>query len=120
MESSKEVISKIESFKIIYSLRNKFSISLLCDISIVSRSGYYKWCTRKKQDKDTFFIKKILSVYKKSKKVYGYRRIKVAQNKYNCKEELFNYIEKYIYWYNIERFQSKLKKRTPVEYRSAA
>ncbi len=68
MESIKEVISKVESFKIIYSLRNKFSISLLCDISIVSRSGYYKWCTRKKQDKNTFFIKKILSVYKKSKK----------------------------------------------------
>lgn len=296
MESRKEVISKVESFRIIYSLRNKFSISLLCDIAIVSRSGYYKWCTREKQDKDAFFIKKILHVYKKSKNVYGYRRIKVAlkrefglivntkkilrlmrklnihsivrkkkfkyvnsisneytkampnilkrdfsttdinqkwvtditylhygtprkraylsalmdlynneiiayklsdsleiefventikdalnnrknlknliihsdqgchymsrayktilkqnniiqsmsrkgncydnaciesffgklkteliyQNKYNCKEELFNDIEKYIAWYNTERFQSKLKNRTPVEYRSAA
>ena len=78
MESRKEVISKVESFKIIYSLRNKFSISLLCDIAIVSRSGYYKWCSREKQDKDAFFIKKILHVYKKSKNVYGYRRIKVA------------------------------------------
>ena len=35
---------------------------------------------------------------------------------YDCKEELFNDIEKYIAWYNIERFQSKLKKCTPVEY----
>ncbi|EGT3601070.1 IS3 family transposase [Clostridium perfringens] len=33
---------------------------------------------------------------------------------------MFDDIEKYISWYNIERFQSKLKKRTPVEYRSAA
>ncbi|MBY6878620.1 IS3 family transposase, partial [Clostridium botulinum] len=24
----------------------------------------------------------------------------------------------YIYWYNNERFQSKLKNHTPVEYRS--
>ena len=44
----------------------------------------------------------------------------IYQNKYDCKKELFNDIEKYIAWYNTERFQSKLKKRTPVEYRSAA
>ncbi|UXZ09373.1 IS3 family transposase [Clostridium perfringens] len=44
----------------------------------------------------------------------------IYQNKYDCKEELFNDIEKYIAWYNTERFQSKLKNRTPVEYRSAA
>ncbi|OSA74889.1 hypothetical protein B2H84_06110, partial [Clostridium botulinum] len=31
---------------------------------------------------------------------------------------LFESIHKYIYWYNNERFQSKLKNHTPVEYRS--
>ncbi|MCW6062779.1 IS3 family transposase [Clostridium sporogenes] len=27
-------------------------------------------------------------------------------------------MHKYIYWYNNERFQSKLKNYTPAEYRS--
>ena len=44
----------------------------------------------------------------------------IYQNKYGCKEELFNDIEKYIAWYNTKRFKLKLKNRTPVGYRSAA
>ncbi|EJT6492969.1 IS3 family transposase [Clostridium perfringens] len=41
-----------------------------------------------------------------------FRKLKIEliyQNKYDCKEELFNDIEKYIAWYKTYRFQSKLK-----------
>lgn len=75
------MISKREVFKVIYSLSTKFSVSLLCDIAMVSRSGYYKWSANKKEIKDDFFKRKILEVYKKSKNIYGYRRIKVALKK---------------------------------------
>lgn len=75
------MISKREIFKVIYSLSNKFSITLLCNIAIVSRAGYYKWCTNKKENKDDFFKERILDVYKKSKNIYGYRRIKISLKK---------------------------------------
>ncbi|WP_083261573.1 IS3 family transposase [Brevibacillus brevis] len=33
-------------------------------------------------------------------------------------EDLFQAIEKYIWFYNHERFQKKLNQRAPVEYRN--
>lgn len=63
----------------ILQLPQTYSVKLLCEISQVSRSGYYKWISRKASpNKDYEIEEKILNVYAKSKKVYGYRRIKVA------------------------------------------
>ena len=45
----------------------------------VSRSGYYKWLNSNiNNDKDLDLKSKILGIYNNSKKVYGYRRIKIA------------------------------------------
>lgn len=41
----------------------------------------------------------------------------IYHNSYSCKEELIESINKYIYWYNNYRFQSRLNNMTPVEYR---
>ncbi|MGL4572258.1 MAG: IS3 family transposase [Clostridium sp.] len=44
----------------------------------------------------------------------------IYQNFFENKNELFNAIDNYIYWYNNSRFQSVLKNRTPTEVRRAA
>ena len=52
---------------------------MLCKIAKVSRSGYYKWINSNiSNDKDLDLKYKILDIYNKSKKVYGYRRIKIG------------------------------------------
>lgn len=73
------MIKTQDKYAIIFQLSQIYSVNLLCKISNVSRSGYYKWISRKAApSKDCEIEEKVLSVYTKSKKVYGYRRIKVA------------------------------------------
>ena len=69
------MINKNNIFKTIHNLKNKYSISILCKIGKVSRSGYYKWINSNiNNDKDSDLKSKILEIYNNSKKVYGYRR----------------------------------------------
>ena len=69
------MINKNNIFKTIHNLKNKYNISILCKISKVSRSGYYKWINSNiNNDKDSDLKSKILEIYNNSKKVYGYRR----------------------------------------------
>ena len=73
------MISKSNIFRTIYQLKSKYNISILCKIGKVSRSGYYKWINSNlSNDKDLDLKYKILDIYNKSKKVYGYRRIKIG------------------------------------------
>ena len=73
------MISKSNIFKTIHQLKSKYNISILCKIGKVSRSGYYKWLNSNiKNDKDLDLKYKILEIYSDSKKVYGYRRIKIV------------------------------------------
>jgi transposase InsO family protein len=63
-------------------LKTGYTVTLLCAIAGVTRSGYYKWIKRhavpsKKQLADTEFKKKILECHKKLRGIYGYRRIQV-------------------------------------------
>lgn len=75
------MIPLINKFEIIDSMKDKYSIKLLCKVANASRSGYYAWKHRKQIDKHKELKEKILNVYNKSKQVYGYRRIKVALKK---------------------------------------
>ena len=73
------MINAKDKFLIIKELSCKYTVKLLCNIAAVSRSGYYKWLN--KGNKDISYSEldnKIIEIYNKSKKVYGYRRIKVA------------------------------------------
>jgi len=61
-------------------LTTKHSITLLCSIGKVSRSGYYKWLKRRefssnKQLSDIDLQKKIMECHLKLKGIYGYYRI---------------------------------------------
>lgn len=73
------MIKTKDKYEIILQLAETYSVKLLCKISQVSRSGYYKWFSRKAAPNTDYEMEeKILTIYIKSKKVYGYRRIKVA------------------------------------------
>ncbi|MBO5477173.1 MAG: IS3 family transposase [Clostridia bacterium] len=73
------MISKSNIFRTIHQLKSKYNISTLCKIGKVSRSGYYKWLNSNiVNDKDLDLKYKILKIYNDSKKVYGYRRIKIG------------------------------------------
>ncbi|MDK0932877.1 IS3 family transposase, partial [Clostridium perfringens] len=73
------MINVRDKFCIIRELSCKYTVKLLCDIAGVSRSGYYKWLNKGNKDISYSELEnKILELYNKSKKVYGYRRIKIA------------------------------------------
>lgn len=53
-------------------------VAILCELSNVSRSGYYKWLlSAERADKDTADYLKIKEVFDKSKGTYGWRSIKM-------------------------------------------
>ncbi|WP_461614948.1 IS3 family transposase [Clostridium sp. Marseille-QA1073] len=41
------------------------------------------------------------------------------QSYFHTKKDVIGTINDYIYWYNDERFQQKLSKRIPVEFKCA-
>ncbi|AVQ53576.1 TPA: IS3 family transposase [Clostridium botulinum] len=68
------------------SLANKYSISKLCKLAGVSRSGYYKWLNRfsisTDRDKRNKIIKKhIVEIHNKYRGTYGRKRICIYLNK---------------------------------------
>lgn len=73
------MINVRDKFSIIKELSCKYTVKLLCNIATVSRSGYYKWLNKLNKDISYSELEsKILELYNKSQKVYGYRIIKVA------------------------------------------
>ncbi|MBK5447587.1 IS3 family transposase [Bacillus sp. TH22] len=78
-----KVVSKTKKFEVIHEMtKTGYTVTILCDIAGVTRSGYYKWIKRhttpsKKQSEDIEIKKKILECHKKLRGIYGYRRIQV-------------------------------------------
>ena len=62
----------------IYRFKSKYSISTMCILFEVSRSGYYDWATKMDEvDKDASLMELVMEGYERSRKTYGYRRIKI-------------------------------------------
>ncbi|WP_144569770.1 IS3 family transposase, partial [Bacillus pseudomycoides] len=78
-----KAVSKARKFEVIHEMSEKgFTVTVLCDIAGVTRSGYYKWIKRhstpsEKQSEDVKIKKKILKCHKKLRGIYGYRRVQV-------------------------------------------
>jgi len=63
-------------FQVVDELRHRHSVKDLCEYLGVSRSGYYRYLSRKnKPDKDEELAEKIRYIYQLRNKTYGYRRI---------------------------------------------
>lgn len=70
------------AYYVVEAMSKRYSITLLCEIAQVSRSGYYKWQKRlhtptKAQIDEMDLKEKIADCYQKVAGVYGYRRVKV-------------------------------------------
>ncbi|MBY6889399.1 IS3 family transposase [Clostridium botulinum] len=114
------MICKSNKFSAIHNLRDKYPISIFCEISGVSRNDYYNWLkSDNKPDKDRIIKEHILEDYNSSKNTYGYRRIYVALYKHyniiiNHKKVLRlmrelnikSLIMRKRFKYNIPKFQS--------------
>ncbi|WP_428004121.1 IS3 family transposase [Bacillus cereus] len=81
--------SKSVEYEVIHTLKQNFSIVLLCEIAGVSRSGYYKWEKRindpsEKMKEDQFIMSKIVECERDPdiNGSYGYRRICIWLKKY--------------------------------------
>ncbi len=65
-------------FKLIDAEKANYSISLLCRVLRVSRSGYYDWKDRPPSERDsenTALLEKIMEVHERSRGTYGYPRV---------------------------------------------
>ncbi len=72
-----------------YSERENYSISLLCEVLEVSRAGFYKWLksgVTPRQHKRTKLLQRILEIFSESRETYGsprmYRQLRVEG--YTC------------------------------------
>ena len=65
-------------YQVIYKHRNKYRISEMCRLFKVSRSGYYKYLSKKDiLDKDLQLANKIEECQEIHHKTYGYRRVHI-------------------------------------------
>ena len=65
-------------YKVIYRHREKYSISKMCRLFGVSRSGYYGYVKRMEApDKDLPLAEKIRECQDECKSTYGYRRVHI-------------------------------------------
>jgi len=66
-----------QKYLVISRLVRKYPITQMCKFFDVSRSGYYKWCSRDiSQDKDKPVGELIRQCQEETNQTYGYRRIK--------------------------------------------
>jgi putative transposase len=64
--------------------KEKFSVSLLCEIAMIPRSSYYKWTKRKESVQETenrMLIIEIVKIYNEVDAIYGYRRMTLNLNR---------------------------------------
>ena len=65
-------------FRMVYRFKDRFTVEELCRLLRVSRSGYYKWLSRQgKPDRDQPVAELIRQCHRKTRRTYGYRRIKI-------------------------------------------
>ena len=86
-------------YQVIYKHRNKYSISEMCRLFKVSRSGYYKYLNRKDiPDRDLPLANKIEECQDINHKTYGYRRVHIwleRQGIYRNPKTILRIMQKY-------------------------
>lgn len=64
-------------YRVMERFRNKYSVTAMCSLLEVSRSGYYDWRKRQgKEAKDQWLINLIVDCQKRCKQTYGCRRVR--------------------------------------------
>ena len=75
-----EVVLTSTKYEVVKEMSKKYTVQLLCELTGVSRAGYYKWLKRQessspKQVEDHKIKKLIMECHTKLKGIYGYRRV---------------------------------------------
>ena len=71
----------MKCFRFIWAERANHSISLLCRVLGVSRSGFHAWLRRPPCDRelaDAWLCERIAEVHRESRQTYGSRRVRAA------------------------------------------
>ncbi|MDT2286726.1 IS3 family transposase [Paenibacillus larvae] len=82
-KGGKKNVSKIAQYAVVDQLSFKgYSISMLCEIAHVSRSGFYKWqrsigTSSCKQLEDQFLKEKIVEGHQRLRGILGYPRMRI-------------------------------------------
>lgn len=64
-------------YRVIERFCHKYSVTAMCDLFEVSRSGYYDWRKRQgKEAKDQWLIDLIIDCQRRCKQTYGCRRVR--------------------------------------------
>ena len=93
-------------FKIVNTLRTKYSLSILIHHAGVSKSGYYKWLRNTPSSSDTHLLSHIRAIHS-IRPYYGYRRMTVAL----CREG-FRVNHKRVYrLMKTEKIQSVIRRK---------
>lgn len=75
-----------KKYRIVETLSSTYTVTEICNALGVSRSGYYKYLSTRKQNKDKALKEQIDSIYKQRRGIYGYRRIQAELfRQYGCK-----------------------------------
>lgn len=65
-------------YRVVYRFRGKYPVQQMCELFQVSRSGYYAWASRfGREDPDKNLAELISVCQEKSRKTYGYRRVRI-------------------------------------------
>lgn len=71
--------------QVVDALRHMYTVQELCSYLGVSRSGYYRYCQEKTQDRDQEVKQQILALFQQRKGIYGYRRIQMElEHQFGC------------------------------------
>nr|WP_241158320.1 IS3 family transposase [Cohnella candidum] len=66
-----------EKYRLVYELRESFSVAELCKEVGVSRSGYYAYVKRMDVDKDKAAKQLVRATFERYKGIYGYRQVQL-------------------------------------------
>ena len=95
---------------VIYRYKEKYSISEMCRIFNVSRSGYYGYVSRRDiPARDLELAKKIRECQEKTKQTYGYRRVHIwleRQGIHHNSKIILRVMNKYNLLSQVRRYRS--------------
>ncbi|MGZ7215564.1 IS3-like element ISSth1b family transposase, partial [Streptococcus pyogenes] len=77
-------LDKFQALKDYYDEENELSISVLCQMLKVSRSGYYKWLNHKETTSENLnreLMTHVKDLHHKHNGIFGYRRMTLYVNR---------------------------------------
>lgn len=121
-------------YRVIHRFKDRYPISLMCEFFGVSRSGYYYWVHKLDcPNKDQWIVDLITVCQDKSKKTYGYRRVKIwlkhqhglnvnhktvlrIMNRYNLLSEIRRRRKYKFYSQALHRYDNVLNRNFKADY----